>query len=247
MSYFLFIDESGHDRKLAPYEVLAGVCVEERELWNLIQRIWEAEERFFGMRVTNGRLELKGKKLLKRKTYRQAAWCAAQPHEKRRCLAMKCLEDGNEAGRAEIAALAQAKLAFVEHVLELCSSHRVRAFASVFDELEKAQSRILINQMAEYFRHTATGRRRASRIVPEPFFVHSDLTTAIQLADIVAYIVNWGVRFGTMNEPAREELSLLAEQVLDLRHKSHQHVNGNDHFLIWSFTQINDLRPMEQQ
>jgi hypothetical protein len=57
----------------------------------------------------------------------------------------------------------------------------------VFDELDKARSRILINQLGAYCRDTHTGYVRSSRIVPEPFFVHSDLTTVIQIADIVAY------------------------------------------------------------
>ena len=47
----------------------------------------------------------------------------------------------------------------------------------VFDELEKSQSHLLIDQMRRYFGETAVGRRRAARIIPEPFFVHSDLTT----------------------------------------------------------------------
>ncbi len=43
MSYILFIDESGHDGKASPYEVLAGVSIEDRELWNLITAIQRIE------------------------------------------------------------------------------------------------------------------------------------------------------------------------------------------------------------
>ncbi|MFW6053116.1 MAG: DUF3800 domain-containing protein, partial [Desulfosalsimonas sp.] len=64
MSYFLFIDESGQDRKESPYEVLAGVAVKDSELWNLIQRIHDLEQDIFGMRISEGALELKAKKLL---------------------------------------------------------------------------------------------------------------------------------------------------------------------------------------
>jgi hypothetical protein len=35
MSYFLFVDESGCDGS-PPYETLAGVAVEDRDLWNVI-------------------------------------------------------------------------------------------------------------------------------------------------------------------------------------------------------------------
>ena len=52
MAYFLFIDESGHDRNEAPYEVLAGLIVEDRNLWNLIQAVQDAEIKYFGMRYS---------------------------------------------------------------------------------------------------------------------------------------------------------------------------------------------------
>jgi hypothetical protein len=45
----LFIDESGHDHKETPYEVLAGVAIRERDLWNLIQAIRNAELEFLGV------------------------------------------------------------------------------------------------------------------------------------------------------------------------------------------------------
>ncbi|MGC8475353.1 MAG: hypothetical protein ACP5NP_03270 [Acetobacteraceae bacterium] len=32
----LFIDETGHDRKASPYEVLAGIAVRDRDLWPMI-------------------------------------------------------------------------------------------------------------------------------------------------------------------------------------------------------------------
>ena len=72
MGYFLFIDESGQDRQTSPYEVLAGIAVEDSELWNLVQRAHTLEQDVFGMRISEGKLELKGKKLLKRKTFRLA-------------------------------------------------------------------------------------------------------------------------------------------------------------------------------
>ncbi|MDD4951125.1 MAG: DUF3800 domain-containing protein [Desulfovibrionaceae bacterium] len=287
MGYFLFIDESGHDRKYAPYEVLAGLCVEDREIWNLIQGVWSAEERFFGQRVTDGFLELKGKKLLKKKTFSLAGQLSTIAEEERRELARACLLQGDGASRRQLTALGQAKLAFVEHLLELCSQHRAKVFASlvdveaerpednylrkdysflferffyfledqdrtsygvvVFDELDKSKSHILVDQMSAYFQKTIKGRMRASRIIPEPFFVHSDLTTLIQLTDIVAYILSWGVRFGAMAKPARAELARLAEFVLQLRHWSRRQVNGQEDFVVWSLTHISDLRPLEQQ
>lgn len=294
MSCLLFLDESGVDQRDSPYEVLAGVAVQDQHLWNLICRIQEAELEYFGQSVTSGPLELKGKSLLKRKTFRLAAQLPAMEAEERKALAQSCLEKGLQAqgratlsgaNRAELTALAQAKIAFVNKILELCGSYYVKAFASIvprsaprpagdflrkdyaylferffyfledsqpgelglviFDELERSQCHLLINQMALYFRNTAKGRLRAARIIPEPFFVHSELTTAIQIADLVAYIISWGVRFGTMNEPQREELRPLGDLVCELRYRTRR--LDQPEFPIWSFTVIEDLRPREER
>jgi hypothetical protein len=86
----------------------------------------------------------------------------------------------------------------------------------VFDELDKAQSHILIQQMAAYFLGTETGRFRSSRIVPEPFFVHSELTTGIFLADLVAYILGWAWCLRGTREPCRPELRPYVNKLLDM-------------------------------
>jgi hypothetical protein len=41
----------------------------------------------------------------------------------------------------------------------------------IFDERERSQSHLLIDQLTRYFRDTAKGRMRASRVIPEPFVV----------------------------------------------------------------------------
>jgi hypothetical protein len=287
MSYMLFIDESGQDHRDSPYEVLAGIAVEDRDLWNLICRVQDAELEFFGRRVSDGLLELKGRKLLKKKTFRQAGQMAPIPTNERRDLARALLEDGAACTRERITALAQAKLAFVSHLLALCGQFRVRAFASVvdrdaprpegdflrkdyaylferyfyyledrpgeqlglvvFDELERSQCHMLIDQMSRYFRDTVRGQARASLVIPEPFFVHSHLTTAVQIADIVAYLTAWGVRVGGMSRPRREELEDLAAQVCDLRYQTRRELDGNPYFSIWSFALIDDLRPKDER
>jgi len=296
MSHLLFLDESGHDRRDSPYEVIAGVALEDRDIWNLICELQDAELRFFGRRITPGTMELKARSLLKKKTFRLAGQMEPIAADTRAELAGSCLAkgdgarsagtDGSGATRAELTALAQAKIAFVEFALELCGRYRAKAFASivdcaaqkpasdflrkdysylferyyafldqkaidgmglvVFDELDRAQAHILVDQMGYYFRETAKGRMRASLIIPEPFFVHSHLTTAIQLADLVAYIVAWGVRIGHMDRPARPELQSMAEKVCELRFRTWREDGGNNHAL-WSFAVIDDLRPREER
>ena len=283
MAYFLFVDESGQDHRESPYEVLAGVSIEDRDLWNLIQSLNDLETRIFGRRYSDNIRELKGTKLLNSKTFRKAAQMPPIPVDERRELARACIESGDGAGRLHITALAQAKLAYVEEVLKTCGRYRCRAFASiiapmsprpershlrkdyayiferffyyledrpdapsgivVFDETEKSQSHMLLDQMSNYFTRTSNGQSRAALIIPEPFFVHSDLTTGVQLADLVAYIVSWGVRYGNLQAPSRPELETVARIVKNLRYKALRDGADGKPYTIWSFVDITDLRP----
>ena len=254
MAYFLFIDESGQDRRESPCEVLAGICVDDKVVWQMIGAIIEAENRYFGCRYGRVKEEFKGKKFLKRKVFNHAAQEAPIPADERRVLAYDCIMDGGSATRRQITALAQAKLAFVEEVLIITRNFGCRAFASivkknappptysalrkdyaylferfyyfledrgidtqgivVFDELEKSQSKILLDQMEEYFVKTWKGRMRSRQIIPQPFFVHSDLTTLIQVADLIAYILSWGCELpGSFLGVTREELRPLGNIV----------------------------------
>jgi hypothetical protein len=118
----------------------------------------------------------------------------------------------------------------------------------VFDELEKAQSRILIHQMERYFLRTEIGCQRSSRIVPEPFFVHSDLTTAVQLADIVAYCFNWGTRLNRMTEPTRREIEPLAELAFNMRYVGRRsNEAGGQEWPVYGVFYLDDLRPRQER
>ena len=289
-----FIDESGHDHGASPYEVLAAVAIQERELWNLIQAIRDAELEFFGVRFGDVGIEFKGTKLLKRKTFRLAGEGDPIAPDERRDLTRALVQRGHEAEKTgaqakvsfrELVAYGQAALAFVELVFQIMGRYRVKTFAAmvdptaprpgagdylrrdyaflferfyyqleatapsemgliVFDELDKAQSRILLDQMGGYFLRTATGYRRSARIVPEPFFVHSDLTTAVQLADLVAYCASWAIRLNHMTKPAREELKPLAQLVFDLRYVGRRldEQDGRE-WPVYGMFYLDDLRP----
>jgi len=289
MAYFLFIDESGQDHTASPYEVLAGIAVEDQDLWNLIVTIQHLEERVFMRRYSANSAELKGRKLLKRKVFRLAAQLPPIPAEERRQLAGACLESGRNARRREITALAQAKISYVNEVLDICARFRCKVFASiviknapappsshhlrkdysylfqrfyyfleetspstsgivVFDELERSRSHLLVEQMDGYFKRTANGRLMSGQIIPEPFFVHSDLTTGIQIADLVAYVVSWGFRrIVGMVEPERGELRSIVNRVCRLRHRTVRQVGENETVETWSFKLISDLRTREMQ
>ena len=278
MAFFMFIDESGQDQRNSPYEVLAGVVVEDTKLWPLIRKLHEAELRHFGCRYSTPQRELKANRLLKTKVYRHASQFAAFDETTRTRLARQCLEAGESATRRQCAGLGQAKIAYVERVLAIAWDFRCGVFASivpkeavrttddylrkdyaflferffkllesqatgqrgivVFDELERSQSHLLIDQMERYFVGTYTGRKRRSRIIPEPFFVHSHLTTGIHLPDLVAYIISWGLRVRGMTVPAREELAPLARATERLGYTMTEGTRT-----VWPFNVLSDLRP----
>jgi hypothetical protein len=288
LSYLLFLDESGVDRRDSPYEVLAGVAIEDRRLWKLILRVQDAEGESFGLRLASLGLELKAKDLLKRKVYRLAHQMSLIPSLERRELARSCLQKGiasrsqpqNTVTRLELTALAQSKIDFVRRVLEICASARVKAFSSivtreaprpvgsllrkdyaylferfyeflrgvapleqglvVFDELVRSQCHLLIQQMGIYFQRTNKGRERSSQVIPEPFFVHSDLTTGILIADLVAYLICWGLRFGPTRAPQRLELGALIRLLERLRYA--RPAQDGDPGLR-GFKYLDDLRP----
>ena len=277
MAFFFFIDESGTDHKNSYYEVLSGIAIEDRDLWNIITQLKNLEQQLLGTRYSCQQREIKGKKFLKRKVFRQAAMLPPIPSSERSILAKECLENGEHAGLKQMVALAQAKLDYVTKALEICAQYRLKVFASitsnpvretdddtegllrrdyvytferiyyyledkrthdqgiiVFDELEKSQSHILINQIENYFKKTTKGRLRSNLVIPEPFFVHSDLTTGIQIADLIAYIISWGLRLNGMDEPVREELIPYAEQIKPLKYMTTREIGELPDMQIWS-------------
>ena len=258
MSWALFIDESGQDRKNSPYEVLAGVAIEDRQIWRLIRNLSDAQQEFFGMRLFEAYgNECKAQKILKRKVFAHALQMPPIEERQRTIWAREILQDGANVSRERLTALAQAKIAYSEFALNLCYRSGGRAFASivpqnverpqtdmlrkdyaylferffyflnskpedpmgylVFDELDKTASHVLLTQVSAYFVRTQKGRTRSRLIIPEPFFVHSDLTTLVQIADLIAYIISWGLRLYWMKEPKRDELSTLANKVMQLQ------------------------------
>lgn len=277
MAFILFLDESGHDLKDSPYEVIAGISVEDKNIWNLIREVHLLEESIFGRRYSEGERELKARSILKKKTFRLAKQLPPIESQERRQLAKQCLDDGANANKKQLTALAQAKIAFAEEILQLASSFRCKAFASivskefdsndivdflrkdyvylferfyyyledkndepsgimVFDETEKIQSRRLIQQIENYFKKTYKGRNRASLLIPEPLFVHSDLTTGVQIADLIAYLISWGVRLNGMNKAERTELAPLCDLIKPLRYRAVREIGDIQEHEIWSIT-----------
>lgn len=113
----------------------------------------------------------------------------------------------------------------------------------VFDELEKTKAHLLIQQMAAYFLGTQTGKYRSSRVVPEPFFVHSDLTTGVFLADLTAYVLGWAWRLNRMTGPRRNELVGFADKLHDMQFRGEKPLPGGAGIIpLNGIVHLGDLR-----
>jgi len=79
----------------------------------------------------------------------------------------------------------------------------------VMDEVDKTEDRRFVRRMERYFTKTQTGRYRTTWIVPTPFFVSSDMTYAVQAADLCIYCINWGFRLHSigMDAPKRNDIA----------------------------------------
>lgn len=116
----------------------------------------------------------------------------------------------------------------------------------VFDELEKSKAQKLIQQMASYFLGTNTGKFRSSKIIPEPFFVHSELTTGVFLADLTAYIIGWGWRLNKMSQPTRPELESFAIKLHDMQFIGEKPKDdGNGTWILYGIKYIEDKEQAE--
>lgn len=113
----------------------------------------------------------------------------------------------------------------------------------VFDELEKSRAQKLVQQMASYFLGTTPGRDRSSKIIPEPFFVHSELTTGVFLVDLAAYIIGWGWRRGKMDQPFRQELKPYARKLHAMQFQGIKpDEDKGKNWPLYGITYIEDLR-----
>ena len=86
----------------------------------------------------------------------------------------------------------------------------------VMDHVENSEDRRFMQRLERYFSLTQNGRGYAQHIVPTPLFVLSDMTYAIQAADLCIYCLNWGFRLPErgMNAVTRPEITQSSEAFL---------------------------------
>ena len=113
----------------------------------------------------------------------------------------------------------------------------------VCDELEKSKAKHLVQRMAAYFLGTTSGNLFSSLIVPEPFFVHSELTTGVFLADLAAYLLSWGWRLPAMTKSRRQELDPYVSKVEQMRYDTWRVREGRGGpMAVHGFRYLTDMR-----
>ncbi len=128
-----FVDESGIDLHEAPCSVLAAVSFSESTSWDFARAFSDLKRQILRFDDPD-EYDAKGSKLLKRRVFQQAASVPAISSEQRADTIDALLEKnarGQQATPFELAALAQAKLEFVEQALHLAKASGVATFASI--------------------------------------------------------------------------------------------------------------------
>lgn len=138
MSVLLFLDESGHDHKNAPYEVRGGVAIDADRLWPFVRAMQSLEESCFGDYLHRFRKEIKGHKLLDKDRFKWANQGPRMDDASRRLNCLSFLNKGVQKSptapapiRAEFTAYGQACLEMARGVFELLRNHGAKLFASV--------------------------------------------------------------------------------------------------------------------
>lgn len=150
MSYLLFMDESGHDRKHAPYEIHGGVAIRAERVWHFTISMRDLELASFGAHLHDFGSEVKGEKLLARKTFEWSVQTDPRSGSvykfvaaDRRNLARQFLERGKSNAdlfrrgvaalpptRLEMTAYGQACLDFADGIFDLLVQHGAFLFAA---------------------------------------------------------------------------------------------------------------------
>jgi hypothetical protein len=133
MSWLLFMDESGHDHKVMPYEVRGGVALHAGNLWAFVQGMRRLELDCFGCVLHEFRCELKGSTLLDKKRFGFAAQSAPMDADVRRKYSRAFLTKGLEKkvpNSREFAAYGQACLEMARGIFQLLNQNHAVLFAA---------------------------------------------------------------------------------------------------------------------
>ncbi|MCJ7543138.1 MAG: DUF3800 domain-containing protein [Phycisphaerae bacterium] len=143
MSFLLFIDESGHDQRITPYEVWGGIAIHASKLWAFISAVRTLEQSVFGAYLHQYGSEIKGSKLLQKERFEWAKQGPKMEEGARRKHALNFLNStiqNRTPRRDEFTAFGQACITMSEGVIHLLNSHDAKVFASLIPHLPKPKT-----------------------------------------------------------------------------------------------------------
>ena len=129
MSWSLFIDEPVDSRGDCPYKVVAGLAIEDKQIWPLTLRLSDANLHYFGcqLRAPNSAY-VKAEELLSRNIFDEAKKPLNASSADRLRLVSNALSNSGSIGESQIA-LSQAKLIYCRLLINFLREYKVRAFA----------------------------------------------------------------------------------------------------------------------
>ena len=130
MSWCLFIDEPIDARGDSPYKVVAGLAVEDKHIWPLTVKLYDANLHYFGrqLRAPNSAY-LKASDLLSHDIFLEAQHVLSVSNTERVRLIHEALDESAPTIINQRVALSQAKISYCRFITNLIRDYEVRAFA----------------------------------------------------------------------------------------------------------------------
>ncbi len=132
-AYALFMDESGHDHKIMPYEVRGGIALPVNRLLSFVMGMSALEYDAFGTQLHKFNTEIKGHKLLDKNRFEWAGQNAQLSDHDRMRHARGFLErgvTGQKPRRIEFTAYGQACLLAARNIFGLLIDYEAKLFAA---------------------------------------------------------------------------------------------------------------------
>jgi len=134
MSYLLFMDESGHDHRNAPYEVRGGVALSDRQIWPFVRAMRNLMMDAYGGLLSEYGTELKGHKLLDKDRFRWAEQMPELDDNERRRYTLSFLNKGTQKfsrkpTKVEFTAYGQASIRMARGTMDALLRHGGKVFA----------------------------------------------------------------------------------------------------------------------
>jgi len=189
----VFIDESGkpHPKDSTINPILCGVCINERDIKQLSQKIFQLKMKIYGKDT-----EIKSTSLVRRQIFSRKMTKNKQFIDE--FVKIACSFDIKVFGiimeKPDIpfvitkSILPKHYKLLIKRIEFFCENYNIEKAIMVFDEVDPGEDAIVARCITNFLFMSKLGKA-FDRILEMPFFVNSEFTPAIQIADIFAGIL----------------------------------------------------------